>query len=68
MHMPRHWLRSLWVLGPVIFLGGSRLHIHALAVGGALGTVIGLFYGYWPRSRKRRARADLPAVPSARSR
>jgi hypothetical protein len=64
--MPRHWSRSIWVLGVIVFFGGEWLHVHALSFFAALGTVAGLFYGYWPRTRKRRAAAaPIPAASPA---
>jgi len=56
----RLW-RSLWVVGPIIYAAGLRFHVAPLEHAGAAFTVLGLFYGYWPRPRGRR-RPGRPAA------
>lgn len=51
--------RSLWVLGPVLYLAGAHLHAELLVRLGALGTLMGLFYGYWPRTSRRTVQVSL---------
>jgi hypothetical protein len=57
--------RSLWVLGPILYVVGSARHAGLLGDFGAFWTVAGLFYGYWPRTTSRTQRSgrrDRPSV------
>jgi hypothetical protein len=66
--MHYRFLRSLWVLGPALYLAGVHLGTGWLVRVGALGTLIGLFYGYWPRparSSRRTRQAPLESRMTA---